>query len=315
MRALTAAARCDAELLSSADYKAVRERLPLLWFDRALRAYGPLLPLPVLALRLASIWAGLPSSEQQQACLPTLPVAVLVVQSLHACSASRSPAGYAGLVIVPSSENFDFDADVGLRAALRQGLAALQRGRLAQQLKEAGVVYTGIALLRLVVYWTHCAGVYPCRPLACLPGVDTSARDLTSRRLRQFIVPHTTALYCQDAERYRILLGCSCCMPRLCCCVSTSMPRLSSSLLHARAGVYLLLSRAGMISAAPLQLMSDHVFLGASLAAVVAAEAVLCRTQLRACRGAGAPRLLLLTGAHARSPVCRCQARLLHMAS
>ena len=44
----------------------VRARLPLLWFDRALRVYGPLLPLPILALRLASHWADLPSSERPQ---------------------------------------------------------------------------------------------------------------------------------------------------------------------------------------------------------------------------------------------------------
>ena len=36
------------------DSKALQQRLPLLWFDRALRRLGPLLPLPVVALRLAS---------------------------------------------------------------------------------------------------------------------------------------------------------------------------------------------------------------------------------------------------------------------
>ena len=36
------------------DSKALQQRLPLLWFDRLLRRLGPLLPLPVVALRLAS---------------------------------------------------------------------------------------------------------------------------------------------------------------------------------------------------------------------------------------------------------------------
>ena len=36
------------------DSKALQQRLPLLWFDRLLRRLGPLLPLPVVALRLVS---------------------------------------------------------------------------------------------------------------------------------------------------------------------------------------------------------------------------------------------------------------------
>ena len=36
------------------DSKALQQRLPLLWFDRLLRRLGPVLPLPVVALRLAS---------------------------------------------------------------------------------------------------------------------------------------------------------------------------------------------------------------------------------------------------------------------
>ena len=35
-----------------------------------------------------------------------------------------------------------------------------------------------------------------------------------------------------------------------------------------------------MVSAAPVQLMSDHVFLGSSLAAVLGAEAVLLRLHI-----------------------------------
>ena len=60
--------------------------------------------------------------------------------------------------------------------------------------------------------------------------------------------------------------------------------------------MYLLLSRVGMVTAAPLQLMSDHIFLGASLVAIVSAEAVLCRAQLRAGRPAGLARALLIAG-------------------
>jgi hypothetical protein len=74
----------------------VRARLPLLWFDRTLRAYGPLLPLPILALRLAATWAALPSSEQQQARLPAHPVLSSHDGSTHehACSAINVPPGH-----------------------------------------------------------------------------------------------------------------------------------------------------------------------------------------------------------------------------
>jgi hypothetical protein len=37
-----------------------KHELPLLWFDRVLRAYGPLLPLPVVALRAAATAASPP---------------------------------------------------------------------------------------------------------------------------------------------------------------------------------------------------------------------------------------------------------------
>lgn len=47
------------------------------------------------------------------------------------------------------------------------------------------------------------------------------------------------------------------------------------------AGVYRLLSKAGAVSAVPIQLMSDHIFLGASLVAILSAELVLLRCSLR----------------------------------
>jgi hypothetical protein len=68
--------------------------------------------------------------------------------------------------------------------------------------------------------------------------------------------------------------------------------------------VYVLLSRAGLVSAVPLQLMSDHIFLGASLVSIASAEVIQCRAELRApnSRVAAPPplhaRLLLRTGAH-----------------
>lgn len=43
-----------AESYHVVDPKVLRQRLPLLWFDRLLRHAGPFLPLPVVALRLAS---------------------------------------------------------------------------------------------------------------------------------------------------------------------------------------------------------------------------------------------------------------------
>lgn len=42
-----------AEVHHGMDTKTLQARLPLLWFDRLLRRHGPLLPLPVFAIRLA----------------------------------------------------------------------------------------------------------------------------------------------------------------------------------------------------------------------------------------------------------------------
>ena len=49
------------------DSKALQQRLPLLWFDRLLRRLGPLLPLPVIALRLASDLLVLRGEQHQLA--------------------------------------------------------------------------------------------------------------------------------------------------------------------------------------------------------------------------------------------------------
>ncbi len=57
-----------------------------------------------------------------------------------------------------------------------------------------------------------------------------------------------------------------------------------------RAGVFWIMWRAGIVSAAPVQLMSDHVFLGASLASVLGAEAVLIRAHIARRAAAAAPR-------------------------
>ena len=84
------------------DSKALQQRLPLLWFDRLLRKFGPLLPLPVVALRLAS-----------------------------------------DLVLLRGEE---------------QRLTGLQSGRLQGHYTEAAVVYLGVSVMRLLVYFLHCAG-------------------------------------------------------------------------------------------------------------------------------------------------------------
>ena len=63
------------------------------------------------------------------------------------------------------------------------------------------------------------------------------------------------------------------------------------------AGVYLLLSRIGVVSAVPVQLMSDHIFLGASVVAILSAELVLLRIDLRSQRKPLAAQLLSIAGA------------------
>ena len=60
--------------------------------------------------------------------------------------------------------------------------------------------------------------------------------------------------------------------------------------------MYLLLSRLGVVSAVPVQLMSDHIFLGASVVAILSAELVLLRINLRSQSKPPAAQLLGLAG-------------------
>ena len=88
------------------DPKALQRRLPLLWFDRLLRRFGPFLPLPVVALRLAS--------------------------------------------------------DLVMLRGEQHRLAGLQSGRLQGHYTETAVVYLGVSVMRVLVYFLHCAGEAPC---------------------------------------------------------------------------------------------------------------------------------------------------------
>ena len=47
------------------------------------------------------------------------------------------------------------------------------------------------------------------------------------------------------------------------------------------AGVFYFLTKAGAVSALPAHLMSDHVFLGSALVAMLSAEAVLLARDIR----------------------------------
>lgn len=105
----------SAEVYHSVSHKELKARLPLLWFDRLLRRWGPLLPAPVLAVRLAADVAALLASGQE---------------------GLGSPAG----------------------------------SRLRHHLAETAVVYSGIIILRAVVYGLHYAGVsaaVPAGPCHC----------------------------------------------------------------------------------------------------------------------------------------------------
>lgn len=97
------------------DYKQLQQRLPLLWFDRLLRRFGPLLPLPVVALRAASDLVMLHSEQHQ--------------------------------------------------------LSGLQSGRLQGHYTETAVIYVGLTVVRLLVYFLHCAGMscssFPAVILSC----------------------------------------------------------------------------------------------------------------------------------------------------
>lgn len=92
------------------DYKVVQQQLPLLWFDRLLRRFGPYLPMPVVALRLAS--------------------------------------------------------DLVMQRAQQHQPSGLQSGRLQGHYTEVAVIYVGVSVMRLFVYFLHCAGEKP--HLGCL---------------------------------------------------------------------------------------------------------------------------------------------------
>ena len=77
----------SAELLSGSEMKALRQRLPLLWFDRFLRTWGPLLPLPLVALRLAASYAHWAHASRQ--------VCAVWVKGLLPLVALRLAASYA----------------------------------------------------------------------------------------------------------------------------------------------------------------------------------------------------------------------------
>ena len=52
------------------------------------------------------------------------------------------------------------------------------------------------------------------------------------------------------------------------------------------AGIFYFLTEAGAVSALPAHLMSDHVFLGSSMVAMLSAEAVLLAKDIRCCQHA-----------------------------
>lgn len=56
---------------------------------------------------------------------------------------------------------------------------------------------------------------------------------------------------------------------------------MSDQLVAIFAGIFYYLTRAGAVSALPAHLMSDHVFLGSSLVALLSAEAVLLARDIR----------------------------------
>ena len=60
--------------------------------------------------------------------------------------------------------------------------------------------------------------------------------------------------------------------------------------------MYWLLSRVGVVTAMPIQLMSDHIFLGASVVAILSAELVLLRVNLRSQRKPLPAQLLGISG-------------------
>ncbi len=102
--------------------------LPLLWFDRLLRHYGALLPLPILALRAAS---------------------VLLSPGARVRAIAGPPAGRARDATSGAG---------GATAAAGDPAAWLWRQR---EFGEAVVVYAGVTATRWVVYGLHQAGVRP----------------------------------------------------------------------------------------------------------------------------------------------------------
>ena len=86
------------------------------------------------------------------------------------------------------------------------------------------------------------------------------------------LVPFAIGLSTQQAE---------CVWQHLSC--SSFMAGLWMGTFVMAAGVFYWLTKAGAVSALPAHLMSDHVFLGSSLVAMLSAEAVLVAKDVRYC--------------------------------
>lgn len=174
--------------------------------------------------------------------------------------------------------------------ATRYKLATLAPEVLAfddQPWVEQIVAYIGITVTRLAIYFIHRLGKFPVVP-SFLGYMGDHHLSSVSK-----IVDSDTE--CLLAHR---------CLHHICCCVTvlvyaafawgcTSQRLLkqpndcetckwrASPICWLAAGIFYFLARAGAVSALPAHLMSDHVFLGSSLVAMLSAEAVLLAKDVR----------------------------------
>ena len=147
--------------------------------------------------------------------------------------------------------------------ATRYKLSSLAPDILAfddQPWVEQIVIYIGVTVVRLLIYfihrignfgsWSHAASTYKSAILFIV--LILCHLEFASDCYVAVCIVHTRHAFCRDQQ-----------------------------ICLAFTGIFYFLSKAGAVSALPAHLMSDHVFLGSALVALLSAEAVFFARDIR----------------------------------
>ena len=148
-------------------------------------------------------------------------------------------------------------------ASLAPDILAFDRQPWLEQL----IVYIGITATRTGIYYIHRLGKLTNSWCSYATLYTTQHHDAFHARICAFVA------------RSRLLLRHP--QEQACLEATADITAVALIVLCGVAGIFYYLARAGAVSALPAHLMSDHVFLGSSLVALLAAEAVLLARDIR----------------------------------